>query len=244
MVLPAPVKNALSSSQYFVVLDNSMFLFPVAVQASVPSNSFLTWMIPTGLLGRSSGWCGRVLVALTVTAAAQCTHRGVSCKWWWGLLCSMLSLRARRACTGNSGETLGLTGPGESLQVWWKVAKAAGSVGDRAFGLEPSSARRAQQEQGDPAVAKTISPAGIWRLSVFSPELLGSLGRLLMGQGSWWTLPCNPVSLFISSLGGHIFLLAGSYPKSLNAAAAAVAEPLCTKSLLDAATAELDSRLV
>lgn len=96
MVLPATVKNALSSSQYFVVLDSSMFLFPVAVQASVPSNSFLTWMIPTGLLGRSSGWCGRVLVALTVTAAAQCTHRGVSCKWWWGLLCSVLRCHSER----------------------------------------------------------------------------------------------------------------------------------------------------
>lgn len=62
----------------------------------------------------------------------------------------------------------------ESLhwELWWdwngwsrwvppsvtKVCQSSGSVGDRAFGLEPPSARRAQQEQGDPAVTKTISP--------------------------------------------------------------------------------------
>lgn len=82
-----------------------------------------------------------------------------------------------------------------------------------------------------------------WRLSVFSQELLGSLARLFVGQGSWWTKPCNPTSLFISSLGGHIFPLESSYQEFLSAANAAGAVPLCMKSLLDAATAELDWRL-
>lgn len=105
-----------------------------------------------------------------------------------GQLCSSVlycCFRVGRACTGNAGGSLGLTDPSESLQTWQKAATAAGSVGYSAFGLKPSSTWRTQQEQADPVNHQdTISPCGLWRLPVFSQELLGSLGGLLSGRRS------------------------------------------------------------
>lgn len=72
---------------------------------------------------------------------------------------------------------------GEGLRTGWsqwhpsKAAKATFSVREGAFRLKLSSTWGAQQEQGD-AVAHgdAVLPGGGLRLSVFSQELLGSLG--------------------------------------------------------------------
>lgn len=76
-----------------------------------PNNSFLLWMIPTGPLGRSSGWCGRVLVTWMVAAASQCSHRGVSCKWWQGT-----GDRGQVSCTGTL--KWGQPALGTLLRLW------------------------------------------------------------------------------------------------------------------------------
>lgn len=76
-----------------------------------------------------------------------------------------------------------IRGAGEGLRTGWpqwrlsKAAKATSSVREGAFRLKLSSMWRAQQEQWD-AVAHWDAglPDGGLRLSVFSQELLGSLG--------------------------------------------------------------------
>lgn len=108
------------------------------------------WVIPTVSLERSSGWCGWVLVTLVVTAASRCLRRGGSCGWGQGTL---VQLQSR-----------------ESLpwELWWESGiawscwvpprgtqggRSCGSVGARAFGLEPPWAGELSRSR-DPAVTR------------------------------------------------------------------------------------------
>lgn len=138
---------------------------------------------------RWRGSCGLCAVTLMVITASLYIHWGVIWQLW------------QHRTVVQQHAILLLQG-GESLhwECWWEpgidwswwvpasvLVKAAGSAGYSAFGLKPSSAQRAQQEQGDSVVHQdTISLCGIWRLPAFSQELLGSPGWLLLGWRSCW----------------------------------------------------------